>query len=84
MTDIEKILRDILSLITITIVILIFTSVFGIIQHNKDKKYKQSDEYKRMIETQANCEHNYVTTGSGSGRGLKVYAKCSKCGKIIK
>lgn len=52
--------------------------------YQKEQEYLNSEEYKNLLITQENCEHNYITCGSGQGRDLKVYTKCTKCGKIYK
>lgn len=66
------------------ILFFIFIFIFAIKETVDTEKYLQSDEYKQLIETQEKCEHNYITTGTGTGRGLRVYSKCTKCGKEFK
>lgn len=85
MEDILKVMKTIVwSLILILSVLIITGFILDIHDKNEREKYLQSDEYKQLIEKQEKCEHNFVTTGSGKGRGLKIYSKCSKCGKTIK
>lgn len=79
---VDKILKLVLSAIALfSIVIIIVIIIVAIKQQVDTDKYLESDEYKQLIETQEKCEHNYVVTSSGAGRRLKVYSKCTKCGK---
>lgn len=78
---VDKILKLVLSAIALFSIVII---IVAIKQQVDTDKYLESDEYKQLIETQEKCEHNYVITSSGAGRGLKVYSKCTKCGKEFK
>ena len=85
MEDILIILKRILnSLIFGLLVVIVLGTILSIHNEKEREKYINSDEYKQLIEKQEKCDHNYVTTSSGAGRGLKIYSKCSKCGKEIK
>lgn len=74
----------ILKIITVFyIIVIIIILCFGIKQHIDEKEYLESDEYKNLMIKREQCDHEYVTTGSGQGRSLRVYAKCIKCGKEL-
>ena len=83
--EILRILKNIMYFsIIMLVVVVVIGSILNIHDKKETEKYLQSNEYKQLIEKQEKCEHNYVTTSSGMGRGLKIYSKCSKCGKEIK
>ena len=92
MSEAEEILKSLekllLKLVCSLSIILLITLIAGNVLDYHDKKekekYLQSNEYKQLIEKQKKCEHNFVTTGSGSRWSVKIYSKCSKCGKTIK
>lgn len=80
-----KILNRIMSFLTITLLfVIVLGNILNIYDKKEREKYLNSYEYKQLIEKQEKCNHNYVTTSSGMGRGLQIYSKCSKCGKEIK
>lgn len=81
----EEILNKFIKVFFIFIILFfIFIFIFAIKETVDTEKYLQSDEYKQLIEAQEKCEHNYVITGTGTGIGLRVYSKCTKCGKELK
>lgn len=83
--EILRILKRIaISLMVALLIVIVMGNILNIYDKKEREKYLNSDEYKQLIEKQEKCNHNYVTTSSGMGRGLKIYSKCSKCGKEIK
>lgn len=85
MENLLRILKRFLgSLIFGLLIVIVLGTILSIHNEKEREKYLNSNEYKQLIEKQEKCEHNYVTTSSGAGAGLKIYSKCSKCGKEIK
>lgn len=70
-------------LISLLVILFIVGAVRIFKSYQKEQEYLNSEEYKNLLVTQENCEHNYITCGSGQGRDLRVYTKCTKCGKIL-